>query len=78
MILKQEIDGPQARHATDHLFANGHLFTLEQEKDGPQVRHLELAFCLHFMKQGIGELQVIYLQPASCLLSEMEVMTKIR
>ena len=41
-----------------------------------QPGHLKLDSCLHFLKQELGGPQVRYLQPASCLLSKMEVSTK--
>ena len=40
------------------------------KKDGLQFRHVQLASCLHFLRQEMGGLQV---QSASCLLSEMKV-----
>ena len=42
----------------------------DEKKDGLQVRHIQLASCLHFLRQAIGGLQV---QSASCWLSEMKV-----
>ena len=31
---------------------------MRQEIDGLQARHLQLASCLHFLRQEVGELQV--------------------
>ena len=39
-------------------------------------RHLQLASCLHFLRQEIGGLQLRNLQLTSCLPSEMEVTTE--
>lgn len=47
-----------------------------RKKCGLQTGHLQLAFCLYFLKQGLGGLQVRYLQPAFCFLSEIKETTE--
>ena len=49
------------------------LSKLRQEVAGPQARQFQLYSCLHFLGQEKGELQVTYLQPASCLLFHREL-----
>ena len=61
------------RRAPGRTFTTGLLFIFHGAgKSGLQARHLQLASCLHFLRQKIGGLQVRHLKSASCLLSEMK------
>ena len=49
---------------------------VRQDIDGLQVKHLQLASCLHFLRQEIGGLQFKAFTISLFLTSEMEVTTE--